>query len=58
MLDSNADVWKDNILTLIIQNDSMHEAGNYNGVRKINFSILENMTVKHMTVPYMMKMKF
>jgi hypothetical protein len=34
LLDSSVNVRKDNILELIIQNDSIHRASNYNVVKK------------------------
>jgi hypothetical protein len=58
LLNSRVNVKKDNILEPIIQNDCTHETGNYNGIRKINFAISENTTVKNVTLPHMMKIIF
>jgi hypothetical protein len=50
--DFNAKVGREDIFKPIIDNKSLHEASNDNGVRVVNFVTSKNLTVKSTTFPH------
>jgi hypothetical protein len=48
----NAKVGREDFFKLIINNESLHEASNDNGVRVINFATSKNLIVKSITFPH------
>jgi hypothetical protein len=50
--DFNAKVGKEGIFKPIIDNESLHEASNDNGVRAVNFATPKNLIVKSTTFPH------
>jgi hypothetical protein len=50
--DSNAKVRIENILKLIIGNESLHQYNNVNGVRIVELSISKNLVVKSTMFPH------
>jgi hypothetical protein len=53
LLDFNAKVGREDIFKLIIWNESLHEIGNDNGVRLVNFATSKNLRVKSMMFPHL-----
>jgi hypothetical protein len=50
--DFNAKVGREDIFKLTIGNESLHEISNNNGVRVVNFTTSENLTVKSTMFPH------
>jgi hypothetical protein len=50
--DFNAKIGREDIFKPIISNESLHEFGNDNGVRVVNFATSKNLFVKRTTLPY------
>jgi len=50
--DFNAKVWRENIFKLTIGNESLHQDGNDNWVRIVNFATSKNLVVKSKMFPY------
>jgi endonuclease/exonuclease/phosphatase family metal-dependent hydrolase len=50
--DFNAKVGREDIFKPIIDNESLHEASNDNGVRVVNFATSKNLIVKSTTFPH------
>jgi hypothetical protein len=50
--DFNAKVSREDIFKLTIGNESLHEIGNDNGVRVVNFATSKNLIVKSMMFPH------
>jgi hypothetical protein len=50
--DFNAKVGREDIFKPVIRNESLHEPGNDNGVRVVNFAISENLIVKSTVYPH------
>jgi hypothetical protein len=50
--DFNAKVGRDDILKLIIGDDSLHEVSNDNGIGVVNFATSKNLTVKITPFPH------
>jgi hypothetical protein len=48
----NPKVWREYIFKPPIQNESLHEASNDNGVRIVNFTTSKNLDVKSMMFPH------
>jgi hypothetical protein len=49
--DFNAKVGRETIFKLIIENESLHQVGNDNGVEIINFATSKNLVVKSTRFP-------
>jgi hypothetical protein len=56
--DCNAKVGREDIFKPTIQNESLHEISNDNGVRAVNFATSKNLTVKSMMFPHCNTHKF
>jgi ankyrin repeat protein len=52
LLDFNAKVRRKNIFKLTIENDSLHQDSNNNGVSIVNFATPKNLVLKSMMFPH------